>query len=531
MSSALEGVERQQAERRHQLLKLKRELVYDGPDWERYAASVAMLAVLIGYTVTDAHYKLIVNQAKAWCSGRGRSLNLAFRGLGKTSVGLVTHALKRVLVDPNVRMLFVSDSESAAKEFLKEVVAHLQTNDLLIEMFGQFFPEGNAKGSVGKQREGYATVLQRTTITLREPTFLALGVRSQMASRHFEWIFADDLVTHANSQTARQRHNLRQWHNSTLLGATLTHTMICYNGTRYYPGDLYDEFEFGEQDETEGPLADVTVRIPMILNYDDPMDEWVSCEPERFPLKACIKKAREYGRYHFKAQMQQDTSEGLGEVFSYADFRWYGGPTADVPLPPVESLVRWQASDMAALRTETGDFYATVTIGVEEKNGIVRIFVLDLVRKRAGTLEQKNSILACIRQYAPIQHGVEAVQAQAGFAQELKEGTMLPITPITRGAGEGDKVMRARRVSPCVEAHQVYFPQVGTEQYERVKPLISELAGFPNAVEHDDCVDAFVDAITLAMFGGPEAAMVGDPDEADDEGLMGYEDEDDEEWP
>lgn len=530
MSSAHVGVDRQIAARHRQRLRLKRELLYDGPDWKRYAASVAMLAEVIGYTVTPAHQQLIDNQARAWCRGKGRSLNLAFRGLGKTSVGLVTHAIKRALVDPNTRILFVSDSENAAKEFLKEVVAHLSTNEELIALFGQFFPEGNAKGSVGRTREGYATILQRTTIALREPTFLALGVRSQMASRHFDWVFADDLVTHANSQTARQRHNLRQWHNSTLLGATLSHTFIAYNGTRYYPGDLYDEFEFGEEDQTEGPLKDVTVRIPLIPNYEDPKDEWISNEPIRFPVDHCIKLALEYGRYHFKAQMQQDTSEGLGEVFSYGDFRWYGGATADVPLPDISTLARWQASDMAAKRTETGDFFACVTIGVEEKDGIVRIFVLDLVRRRGGTKEQRELILAAIRQYAPIQHGVEAVQAQAGFAQELQEGTMLPVTLIERKGAEGDKILRARRVSPVVEAHQVYFPQVGTEQYEHVKPLISELTGFPDATEHDDTVDAFVDAITLAMYGGPEAAMVGGDDEVDQEFFADIDYEDEDEW-
>lgn len=499
-------------------LRMKRELVYDGIDWKRYAESVATIAKLIGYDVEPVHWNLIVNQSKAWCSGRGRCMNLAPRGIGKTSVGLVAHAIKRVLVDFNTRILFVSDSENAAREFLKEVVEHLTENEDLIAMFGRFFPEGKSKSGKGKKREGYATILQRDAVGVREPTFLALGVRSQMASRHFDWIFADDLVTNANSQTVRQRDNLRAWHRSTMLGATVPGTMICYNGTRYYAGDLYDELEFGEQDEVTGPLFDCTFRQPLVLNYDEPREDWISCEPKRFSPDVCRYKAVEMGRYHFKAQMQQDTSEGESLIFRYGDFRWYG-PTGDRELPALDTMARWQASDMAAKRTETGDFYATVTIGVENLDGMVRVYLLDLARGRLGMKEQRDSILACIRQYAPIQHGVEAVQAQAGFAQELQESTLLPVTLIERPPGEGDKVLRARKISPVVEAHQVFFPQVGTPMYERVKPLITELTSFPDG-DHDDTVDAFVDAIALAMYGGPAAAFIGDPEEQEPDELL-----------
>jgi len=515
-------------------IRLKWLLMYDGDDVEIFTKSLVALTRICGYHVRSNHRQILRHQADMWISGRRRSLVLGFRGMGKSTVATVIMAIKMLLILPNVRMLFVSDSEGASREFIKEIVAHFRTNDTLFDLFGEVFPDQvktrlrgeRRKQTTGRTRESYAVSALRNNHTLREPTLLALGVRSQIASRHFDIIFADDLVTNTNSQTVRQRANLRAWHDSSMIGALMPHSAVFYTGTRYYPGDLYDDFEYGRDNEAEGALAGAVTKVPLVKNFDDPPEDWISAEPIRFPVDVCRKLYRDMGRYHFRAQMLQDTSEGSGELFKYGDFRWYGDALgADTSLPAMDTLVRWQASDLVARKTETGHFFATVTIGIHTQDGIVRIFVLDLERFRGGMRKQKNSILSSMKQWNPIRHGVEAVAAQAGFAEEIKEGTMLPVHLIERRGADGDKVLRAMRVSPNVEAHQVYFPQVGMPQHDRISPLINELTSFPKG-DHDDTVDAFVDAITLAMYGGPEAAMIGDPDEADDEGLLAYDDED-----
>jgi predicted phage terminase large subunit-like protein len=530
-------------ERRHKALcRLKALLAYDGPDEERWVLSVVAICRTIGYRVTRTHRLVIRHHVRAHLGKMDpprRSLTLGFRGLGKSTVGTICMAIKLVLVNPNIRILFVSDSEAAAQEFLKETVTHLMTNETLVLLFGEHFSE-RSRGRLGRIRDGYAASLQRTDLGMREPTMIALGVHSQMASRHFDVVFAEDLVTDANSQTAKQRENLRKWHDSTLLGSIMPHSTLMYIGTRYYPGDLYDELEGGRQEESVGPFHAITLRIPLVENYDDPKDLWRSAEPGRYPLEVCIRIAAEMGRYAFLAQMQQDTRSGEGVIFSYPDFRWYGGGAgADTQLPPLDQLVIWQASDLAAKRTETGDFFAAVTVGVHRADGMVRVFVLDVERGRYGTRKQRDAILGLMRQWRPVQHGIECVAAQAGFAQELAEGTILPVTMIELVGGNrppdrfkamvklhGDKVIRARSVGPLVEQHQVYFPSIGTAEYERVKPLITEMSSFPDA-DHDDCVDAFVYAVTLAMYGPPAAAGGGTQADDGDDGLLANYDGDD----
>jgi predicted phage terminase large subunit-like protein len=426
--------------------------------------------------------------------------------MGKSTVGTIVRAIKYVIDEPNIRILIASDSEAASVRFLREIRAHLQHNRDLIEMFGPFF-ESSRFDDRGRYRQGFATIGQRTDTTISEPTFQCLGIGGQAASYHFDTIFLDDIVTIRNSRTPLQRQNVSDWHGSTLIGCGLPHTRYHYLGTRYFPHDMYQDLEDGRIDEHTGILGQATLKIPAII-IDPTSGEERSNYPERYPLETLYELRRRMGRYHFAAQMQQDTRSGEGIIFNYADFRWYN---RNENYPDIQSLKKFQFFDLAAKKTDTGAFFAGVTVGVTPDNR--RIYVLDLVRERAGMLRQRELIISTVKKWQPFQAGVEAVQMQAGFAEEIQEVTILPVIPVTV---ETDKVWRARRVSPQVEAHKVYFPMDPLPSAKVTEPLIEELTTFPDA-EYVDCVDAFVGAITLAMLGGPKAASPVPEDEPDEE--------------
>ena len=503
--------------RRLLICKLKREFVYSGPDDERWFRACVSLARTLGYVVEENHRKALWHYAMN--RRRRRTLLLGFRGLGKSTICTITMAIKYVLENPNVRILFVSATDGAAKEFLKEARIHLQTNKTLIEMFGQFF-DPQDRTDIGRFREGYATVAQRTKVWIREPTFFSIGIGGQTAGRHFEVIFADDLVTDKNSKTQKMREALRSWHDSTLLGAKVPGTIIHYLGTRYYPGDLYDDLQNGRENEKSGVLADCTLVIPMVKNYDDPMEAWVPTSPDRFPRDVCIETRTEMGAYHFLAQMQQDTKTGEGIIFNYSRFKWYDPQDR----PPISEMVLYQFFDLTGKETAKGAYFAGITIGVWQ-SGVdeithlpldLRVYVLDLVRERCGAAKQRQHILEAHRKWKPVRAGIEAVQMQAGFAEEIQQGTLLPIEPVElTGALEGNKVLRAMRVSPKVDAGMVYFPVDDCAAGVVCEPLINELTRFPDG-DTVDTVDAFVGAMTLAMYGGPKAAVAPVQDDDDD---------------
>lgn len=465
-----------------------------------------LLTQTIGYRTDDYHRKIIRHQNRTAFGERDADLVLGFRGGGKSTVGDIVRSIKYAIDDPNVRVLFASDTAGAAERMLKEVRIILQTNVDIIDMFGPFFG-GDPRSDLGRWRDSYATILQRTDAKISEPTFVAIGIGGQLASMHFDVIFLDDIVTQSNSRTKTQRRNVEDWHGSTMLGAQLETTRMHYLGTRYYPNDLYEILERGRIDEPGGVLQADTLKLPAIETL--PGGEEVSTYPERFTIEHLQARRRKMGRYHFAAQMQQDTSGADGDVFRYSDFRFWGGADADEDAPPA-GLAVFQYADLPAKRTETGDFFALVTVGVTEGATAAerKVYVLDLVHERCGTAQMKRNVMLAIEKWNPVQIGVEAVQMQAGFAQEMQETLDPRIIPCRV---EADKVFRARRVSPFIEQGQVFFPMPETPRGRALAPLLDELPPFPFG-DNDDCVDAFVGAITLAVLSGRPAAFGDDED-------------------
>lgn len=506
MAKALDSAERKRLEYRRRLMALKKRLIYSGPDEERQYDSIATLAKILGYQVRPMHEAIIRHQNRTQFGSRKADLTLAYRGGGKSTIGTVTRSIAYAIRTPHVRELFASDTTESAEKFHDEVQQHLQGNRLLQMLFGQFYLE-NARSKFGRPNQRESTILQAKGRTTKEGTFTCLGIGKQAAGKHFGVIFADDLVTLNKSRTQTQRKNLVDWHGSTMLGTRMPTTKTHYIGTRYYPNDLWDELENGRQDEATGSLKQATLRFPMVTI--EPDGTWVSNDPAAYTAEECREVARTMGRYHFNAQMQQDTKGGEGIIFNYSDFRWWS--EEENPPPALKDMQVFQYADLAAKKTDTGDFFVLITIGVCQVRGEVRFYVLDMVRERAGMRRQRELILSQAERYRPYRAGVEAVAMQAGFAEEIRDFTSLPIQPVEV---EADKVFRARRMSYLVEDHKVFFPLPETGAGARTKMLIEELTTFPEA-EHDDTVDAFVGCLTLAVFGSPKAASPATDDEID----------------
>lgn len=471
-------------------------LIYSGPDPEIQFESIRTLSELLGYQVSPVHEQIIRHQNLTQFGSRDQDLTLAFRGLGKSSVGTTVRAIAYVLRDVNVRILIASHTTGAAEEIHQEIHDHLVENQTLVRLFGDFYHD-SSKSKIGRYSDKRSTIMQRTKRTLKEGTFNCLGVGKQGASRHFDVEFVDDIVVEQSSLTATKRKNLRNWIGSTLIGTTLPHTRTHGIGTRYMPGDYWDELVNGTVDEGEGYLKDATLVIPMVENFGDPMEQWIPTHPERYDLQACIKRYRTMGRYHFLAQMQQDTSSGSGIIFCYPDFRWWT-PTENAP---PAGATYFQYSDLAAKRTESGDYFVNITMAVADVHGERRIWVVDFVRMRGGLHQQRESIVSQIGKWKPVRAGVEAVAMQAGFAQEIAEGTLLPVRACPEGRQKKDKEFEGRRVSFLVEGHHVYLPAPDTALGRKTKPLVDELSVFPENTDHDDAADAFIGCLDLIAFG------------------------------
>ena len=485
----------------------KRQLILYGLDippaqWvpEMLDLSVRVLGELLGYEYDELAEDVVRWQNDTYREAMtegfgGKDLVLAYRGGGKSTWGTITRAIWLALRNHDARIGIASESQDLPKAFLLEIDGHLTENDELIEMFGTFKPK---PGDRRKWDEKRKTILQRRA-RHKEPTFHAFGIGSQSAGYHYDFLFGDDLVTHRGSRTKKVRENLADWHDSTYGGLGMVRTIYHYVGTPYFPGDLWDRMENGRPDESRGIMADVTLKIPAEYLKDG---KRTPNSPSRLPLKALDIKLEDIGRIHYASQYLMDRSKMVGKVFSLADFNYYD-PDDQVLNEERKSWPRYLYFDLKATSKNVGDYFVGFAIAVSPDKK--QVHCVDIVRVREGMARQRQIIIRMTQKHRAVKTGIEAVQMQAAFAEEIREFTLLPIDPVKV---EVDKVMRAIRITPLVEGGKVWLPMDDTELGHRFAPFFEELVTFPDG-DYDDTIDAFVGVLTMAMYGGAAAAAGG----------------------
>ena len=155
-------------------------------------------------------------------------LALAPRGGGKSTILTISDCILRVLKDSNVRILIASKTDDNARGFLSEVKQKLKSQKL-IDIFG---PQ---VGDVWN--EGEINVASRKA-AWKEKTIETVGYTGTLASKHFDYIYGDDLVDEENSKTEVQRKKLLTWFYKILDPTLMADGRMYLASTRYHPEDL-----------------------------------------------------------------------------------------------------------------------------------------------------------------------------------------------------------------------------------------------------------------------------------------------------
>ena len=382
-----------------------------------------------------------------------RSLLLAPRGHGKTTIADVLYVLWRVLTEPDSRVLLVSNTLSQAKAFLREIAAQLDRDEVR-RLFGEL------RGDRWNETE---IELRRDRIA-KEPTITAAGTGGAIISRHYELIICDDIIDEENSATAAQREKVRTWFFKTLLPCLEPSGAIHIIGTRWHHGDLYGELaKAGWPARTDRAVSQSGEAL------------W----PERFSSKLLADIRSQAGARIFNCQYNNDPSGYEGAIFRYPHFRFYESGTQR------NDLKVFAAADLAISQAESADYFAHTVVGVDREGNI---YVLESRRDHLTFHRQVEFITARASLYNPLRIGIEAVAYQKALAQELSRRATLPIVELRDSK---DKVTRAWRLAAHFESGRVLLPRDSGELQE-------ELLQFPHG-PHDDQVDALGYAVELAM--------------------------------
>lgn len=465
-------------EQQYQLrrVQLRQDILLDSADAVEQNLGVVLLAKLLGYVVKSFHKEMLLFQYQ-----HPDSLQLAYRGSGKTTLCTVTKAIHLLLVDPNLRILLASDIKEDAKGFLREIKPHFEKNKKLIEIFGPYYDPQ----LVTKWDTEEISVLPRTKFT-KEANIACVGADTAVASRHVDVIFSDDLVVEKNSRTSGRRSKLKTWNYQSLdpclepPDLQVSHRGEHHRlGTRYHWDDHYGHL-------IENELKDHHKIYRGLIDGKSP---W----PEKHPPEWFERKRKRSGAIIFAAQHLCDTELMKGEIFQYDDCQ-----QIDADEVPGE-LKKFMGTDLAVGK-KVNDQFAQVVIGLDDKDNV---FILEAYAAHLRFKQQKAKWKDTYERHDPIRAGIESNGYQDVMRGDLKDDDKdLRVIPIHTSV---DKVTRAQKLSAVFEDKRVFIVR-GTHTNE----LIDQLVLFPG-FRFDDLFDALDIAVRTSRKRKRRAARENEP--------------------
>ena len=334
-----------------------------------------------------------------------------------------------------------------------------------------------------------------------------------------DFLVGDDLLSAADRYSATKRENVNDFWSTT--AATRRNTKdaaVVIIGQRLHQGDIVGHLDQKMQEGGEIyeklviPAEYEGSKYTTVIGWQDPRQKrgdllWAS----RFPRQEIDRLKRDLGSEQTAAQLQQRPSPAGGQIFKVKWFKIW--TPAGSNLPPVRLRLedgtlheidteeisskifeRLQSWDMAFKGSKTSSFVAGQ---VWARAGANR-YLIDQIRDRLDFPATLEAVKRLTAQHPKAR--LKLVEDKANgpaVIQTLKKqiAGLIPVSP------KGDKVARAKAISPTVESGNVFLPHPQIAPW--VLEFIQEAITFPNSPNNDQ-----VDAMTQALdrFDGRKVA-------------------------
>lgn len=165
-----------------------------------------------------------------------RFLGLVPRDHFKTSAWTITDSIRRVVKNPDVRILLGNETSTNASHFLRRIQAVWTKNVLFRWLFEETVPDFGARDTKWSETE----MLVKRRGDYPEATIEAIGVGGAVVSRHYNLLKLDDLVGKAAGESPEIMKDTVGWYQycESLLEDPV-HDEIHVIGTRWTHNDLY----------------------------------------------------------------------------------------------------------------------------------------------------------------------------------------------------------------------------------------------------------------------------------------------------
>lgn len=396
-------------------------------------------------------------------------LHLWPRGHFKSTMITVGYTLKRIALDPNIRILIANATLSNSKSFLREIKGHLERNEKLREIIGD---------QVTRDEKWTETeiIVKGRTKNLKEPTIQAAGVGQGLASQHYDLILGDDLVNELSVTTPDQIEKTKAWYKMAY-SLLEPHGQIILIGTRYHYADLYGWI-------IENFFDDYKPEIHAV--YDE---EGLPIFPSRFSPEVIEDIKRKQGSYMFSCQYLNNPVDDENAKFKKSNFKYE-------EMLPERQYWTTMTVDRAYSLNKTAD-YTGITIRKVDPDNFWHVVYAKRMRATEGEIVGKIFDLASHFNVDKV--GIEQMAYNSTLRPVLEEEMRRRnhFIAVSELRGRTSKIARIEGLVPRFEAGSVYF--VGEER--EFTDLVDELLRFPSA-EHDDLADSLAYHNDEEMQGG-----------------------------
>ena len=449
---------------------------------------------------------------KAWqvakeTKEKGRLLVLAPRDHGKTEAA-ITYAVRAILLNRNVRILWICESAAQAEKRMRRVKALLRTERVVED-----WASDPASGCTPLESEDAPWTQTQVYVPRQlesvDPTLTSIGSGGAVTGAHFDLILADDLESDTTTYTASQRDKTKRWFRATVLPMLTRGGLIVCIGTRKHYGDLYGDilndpswsvlddpaiikwptshrFIMEERDGRE-IISDVAVE-------GDSQVLW----PEERPIKYLLRERRSMGSQLFAREFQNQVQDDSAAAFRYEwleSAKKRGANLSLYELPDVKNLEIVQGWDFSLVQSAADaekrdtDFTVGTTWARDPANG--DHYLLGLYRKRGLSASELRG--AVISEFERFRGRVRSVAVERNAFGELhyvglQQTTDLPLVGhVTTGKKKADPWEGVASLGVLFERDKVVFPTATSRDREIIEPLIQELWGLGRE-KHDDTV-------------------------------------------
>lgn len=359
------------------------------------------------------------------------------RGSFKTSL-LIAYVIRRVLNNPNLRVLYVMETGKLGVDVLDAI-----QKILLSERFVELFGVQKVKGERWSVKDGFS--IAGRTSGEKGCTFSCGGVDTGVTGSHCDILICDDLVTWDNVETADAIKKTKNFFQSIspLLdpGGTL---IVC--GTRYDDSDLYAYILEERKDDYEILVLDAGVELMM----EEGKRPWLEGTPtfKHLSKDFLLWKLKDMEPIKFSSQYLNRCIASSVCPFSRAHFKsiqWDDW---------MHDLVTYIFTDTATIGDNESACQSVV--GAVGFDSIQNAYVLDL---KVGYWESPVTTRNIVSMVAKWQErtklrGVlfEHITLNHMFRAQIdplaqKEQIRINYIPIMRGSGEPKKDQRIERLS------------------------------------------------------------------------------------